>query len=91
MWIMMTAVPEDPTELATETLLLVILDMSGHFKYPTVYVLQDKCKASVQCQTLKVCISLLHTVEINMLALVFDGCFTIEEHSYASRWQGESS
>ena len=71
-----TAVPEPPDELATEALVFMISSLTGHFKHPVAYVLQDKCTASVQAQLIQDCIGLLHDAGINVLALVFDGCYT---------------
>ena len=35
------AVPEAPDELAAEALVFLVVDMTGHFKHPITYVLQD--------------------------------------------------
>ena len=71
-----TAIPEPPEDLATEALVFMISSLTGHFKHPIAYVLQDKCAAAVQAQLIKDCISLLHEAGINVLAVVFDGCYT---------------
>ena len=71
-----TAVPEPLDELATKALVFMISSLTGHFKDPITYVLQDKCTASVQAQLIRDCIGILHDAGINVLALVFDGCYT---------------
>ena len=70
------AVPEAPDELATKALVFLVVGMTGHFKHPICYVLQDKCTAIVQAQLIKDCISLLHGVDLQVLAVVIDGSFT---------------
>ena len=70
------AVPEPPEQLATEALVLMISSLTGHFKHPVAYVLQDKCTVSVQAQIIKDCISFIHEAGMNVCALVFDGCYT---------------
>ena len=42
------AVPEAPDEYATEALVFLVVGMTGHFKHPITYVLQDKCPGIVQ-------------------------------------------
>ena len=37
------AIPEGSGELATEALVFLIVGMTGHWKHPIAYVLQDKC------------------------------------------------
>ena len=69
-----TALPESPDNLATEALVFMIVGVSGHFKHPIAYVLQDKCPGIVQAQLITDCLSLLHGVGINVIAVVFDGC-----------------
>ena len=71
-----TAAPEATDEPATEALVFMVVGMTGHWKHPIAYVLQDKCSAYVQAQLIKDCIGLLHTEGINVLAVVFDGTFT---------------
>ena len=71
-----TAMPEVPDDLATEALVFMIVGVNGHFKHPIAYALQDKCTGSVQAQLIKDCIGLLQDVGLNVLAVVFDGCFT---------------
>ena len=65
---------QSPDNLATEVLGFIIVGVSGHFKHPIAYVLQDKCPGIVQAQLITDCLSLLHGVGINVIAVVFDGC-----------------
>ena len=69
-----TTLPESPDNLATEALVFMIVGVSGLFKHPIAYVLQDKCPGIVQAQLITDCLSLLHGVGINVIAVVFDGC-----------------
>ena len=39
-------------------------------------MLQDKCSAAVQTQLIKDCIGLLYQEGLNVVAVVFDGCYT---------------
>ena len=71
-----TAMPEVTEDLATEALVFMISGLSGHFKHPIAYVLQDKCSSAVQAQLIKDCICLLFKEGINVVAVVFDGCYT---------------
>ena len=71
-----TALPEVTESFATEALVFMVSGLSGHFKHPIAYVLQDKCSAAVQAQLIKDCIGLLHEQGLNVLAVVFDGCYT---------------
>ena len=71
-----TAVSEVSTDFATDALVFMIVDLSGHFKYPIGYVLYNKLTASVQAQLIKDCISLLHGVGLHVFPLLFDGHFT---------------
>ena len=71
-----TALPEVTESFATEALVFMVSGLSGHFKHPIAYVLQDKCSATVQAQLIKDCIGLLHEQGLNVLAVVFDGCYT---------------
>ena len=43
-----TAIPENEDELATEALVFMVVGMTGHWKHPIAYVLQNKCLAAVQ-------------------------------------------
>ena len=70
------AVPEVPTDLATDALVFMIVGLSGNFKHPIGYMLYNKLTASVQAQLIKDCISLLHGVGLHIFVLVFDGHFT---------------
>ena len=70
------AMPEVMESLATEALVFMIAGLTGHFKHPVVYVLQDKCSAAVQTQLMKDCIGLLYQEGLNVVAVVFDGCYT---------------
>ena len=69
-----TALPEIPDNLTTEALVFMVDDVSGNFKHPIAYVLQDKCPGAVQAQLIKDCLSLLHGNGLNVVAVVFDGC-----------------
>ena len=71
-----TAIPEPPEDLATEALVFMVVGITGHFKHPIAYFLQNKCTAPVQGQLIKDGISLLHGAGLNVLAVVFDGCPT---------------
>ena len=55
--------------------MFTVVRMTGHWKHPITYILQDKCSAYVEAQLIKDCIGLLHTEGINVLAVVFDGTF----------------
>ena len=68
--------PEVTEDLATEALVFMISGISGHFKHPIAYVLQDKCSSAVQAQLIKDYICLLFKEGINVVAVVFDGCYT---------------
>ena len=48
--------PESETTEATETLVLRVAGLTGHWKHPIAYALQDKCSADVQMQLIKDCI-----------------------------------
>ena len=74
-----TAAPEATDKPATEVLLFMVVGMTGNWKHPTAYVLQDKCSDFVQAQLIKDCIGLLHTEGINVQAVVFDGTFTNQQ------------
>ena len=52
--------------------------MTGHWKHPIPYVLQDKCSAAVQMQLIKDCIALPHSQGMNVLTLIFDGTYTYQ-------------
>ena len=43
-----TALPEPPEDLATEALVFMISSLTGHFKHPIAYILQDNCTVAVQ-------------------------------------------
>ena len=47
------AMPEVMESLATEALVFMIAGLTGHFKHPVAYVLQDKCSAAMQSQLRK--------------------------------------
>lgn len=70
------AVPEASDDLATEVLVFMAVGLTGHWKHPIAYVFQDKCSAAVQTQLIKDCIELLHSEDIRVCAVVFDGTFT---------------
>ena len=71
-----TGMPEADDDLATEALVFMISGVSGHWKHPIGYFLQNKMSASVQAQLIKDCIGLLSAEKLNVVALVFDGSFT---------------
>ena len=68
-----TAVPEPANSLAMEALVFMIVSITGCWKHPIGYVLQDKCPTNVQVCLIKYCIELLHTEGLNVLTVVFDG------------------
>ena len=68
--------PEASNDLAMEALVFLVVGLTGHWKHPIAYVLQDKCSASVQAQLIMDCINLLHEEDITVKAVVFDGTFT---------------
>ena len=65
-----TAIPE---AVATEALVSMIVGLTGNYKHPVAYILQDKCSADVQVQLITDCIGLLHEEGIMVHGLVFDG------------------
>ena len=71
-----TAVPEVTDSYATEALVFMVSGLSGHFKHPIAYVLQDKCSSAVQAQLIKDCVGLLYEQGLNVVAVIFDGCYT---------------
>ena len=71
-----TAIPENEDELATKALVFMVVGMTGHWKHPIAYVLQNKCLAAVQLQLIHYFIGLLHVEGIDVPAVVFDGTFT---------------
>ena len=68
--------PKAEDDLATEALVFMISGVSGHWKHPIGYFLQNKISASVQVQLIKDYIGLLSAEKLNVEALVFDGSFT---------------
>ena len=71
-----TAAPEACENPATEALVFLAVSLTGVWKHPIAYVLQEKCSAKVQAQLISDCISLLHADGINVHGVVFDGAFT---------------
>ena len=61
-----TAMHEPETTEATEALGLMIVGLTGHWKHPITYVLQDECSADVQMQLIKDCIVLLHDEDMQV-------------------------
>ena len=53
----------------------MISGVTGHWKHPIAYFLQNKISASVQAQLIKDCIGLLSSNGLNAVALVLDGSF----------------
>ena len=70
-----TALPEASDNFATEALVFMIGGVTGHWKHPIGYFLQNKISASVQAQLIKDCIGLLHHEDLFITKLVFDGTF----------------
>ena len=68
-----TAIPEANATEATEALVFMIVGLTGNWKHPIGYVLQDKCSANVQAQLIRDCIGLLHEKGLKVHGLVFDG------------------
>ena len=66
-----TAVQEPAQSLAMEALVFMIVGMTGYWKHPTQYALQDKCPTNIQVYLIKDCIELTHTEGLNVLAVVF--------------------
>ena len=69
-------IPEANDTPATEALVFLAVGITGQWKHPIAYVLQDHCSALVQAQLIKDCISLLHEVSVNVRAVVLDGTYT---------------
>ena len=67
--------PEAEDDLATEALVLMICGITGHWKHPILYFLQNKISASVQTQLIKYCFRLLHSENLHVTALVFDNVY----------------
>ena len=53
----------------------IICGTTGHWKYPIAYFLQNKISALVWIQLIKDCIGLLHSENLHVIALVFDGIY----------------
>ena len=62
-----TALPEYET---TEAVVLMIVSLTGNWKHPITYVLQDKCSAGVRAQLISDCIVILSEEDINILAFM---------------------
>ena len=60
------AIPEPSDTPATEALVFLAVGLTGHWKHPIAYVLQDHCSAHVQTQLIRDCISLLHEVSVKV-------------------------
>ena len=60
----------------------MVVGTTGHWKHPTVYVMQNKCAAHVQPCLITDCIGLLYSHYINVLAVVFDGTFTNQQTAF---------
>ena len=74
-----TAIPESETNEATEASVFMIIGLTGNWKHPVAYVLQDKCTANVQAQMIKDCIGLLNEQGLQVHGLAFDGTFTNQQ------------
>ena len=61
---------------ATEALVFMVVGMTGNWKHPIAYVLQDKCTPPVHAQLIKNCIGVLNFEGFQVLAVVFDGTYT---------------
>ena len=59
----------------TSRLVFIIAGVTGHWKHPIGYFLQNKISDSVQAQLIKDCTGLLHHEDLFVTALVFDGTF----------------
>ena len=70
-----TALPEAEDELAKEALVFMVSGMSGHWKHPKAYVLQNSCSAAVHSELIKDCIALLYAEKLKVVAVVFDGTY----------------
>ena len=66
-----TAIPKPETTYATEALVFIIVGLTGHWRHPIAYFLQNKCSAVVQTQLIKDCIGLLseHGIHLYLMAL----------------------
>ena len=73
-----TAKPEPEENMASEALVIMISGITGHWKHPVAYFLQDKYSAVVQAKLIKDFIGLLSAEGLNVVALVFDGTYTIK-------------
>ena len=62
-------------DLPTETMVFMVCGITGHWKHPIAYFLQNKLSASVKTQLIKDCIGLLHLENLYVMALVFDGAY----------------
>ena len=74
-----TAITESETNEAAEALVFMIIGLTGIWKHPVAYVLQDKCTANVQSQMIKDCIGLLSEQGLQVHGPVFDGTFTNQQ------------
>ena len=54
------AIPECADGETTEAMVFMVVGLTGNWKHPIGYLLQDKWSASVQTQLIKDCIGLLH-------------------------------
>ena len=70
-----TTMPEAEDDLAKEALVFMVSNMSGHWKHPIVYVLQNSCSAVVQRKLIRDCTVLLHAQGLKAVAVVFDGTY----------------
>ena len=55
--------------------MFMICGITGHWKHPIAYFLQNKILASVQTQLIKDCTGMLHSENLHVMALVFDGAY----------------
>ena len=70
------AKPRDEENQATEALVFIIPGISGHWKHPITYFLQDMYSVTVQALPIKYFIGLLHDEGLNVTALVLDSIYS---------------
>ena len=74
-----TAIPEPETKDATEALVFINVGLTGHWRHPIAYFLQNKCSVMVQTQLIRDCTGLLSEQGMTVHALVFDGSYTNQQ------------
>ena len=76
------AVPEANNKLAMEVLVFMVSCITGHWKYPTAYFIQNNISASVQTQLIKDFIGLLVGEGLNAVALFLMVHLLIKAHQH---------